>query len=485
MKMKKYLVYGIVAMVIVATSCEKKNEEGDGGDKYSPIPVEEHKANIEDEGLDMLDEMKLMENEPAMDANISLMSILQDSDPFSGNEGMKKGAVLNSIAMRPVVNSVNVEKEGISKVLKSTLVSPLEEDPTIQGVYDELVGTYEWNSSTYEWDYTEGGSAIIFKFPSEEGGSSNNASYTITYVGYTGPHPLKNDEEFGYEGDIPQNIAAILEIDGSEASKFTFDVVYNGEGYPTSVDVVFSVGTFVWSGNLTNTINEAFDASVSFTHGDVILIKATLGASGDWSEDNIEDNINTVYYADYYDEELGYYVWKEIDASEVGNYEEWEVDSWEELDIHKVITDGNASLQLMNLKIVGEIDAEGLGDKLEEIEDTYDWDTQAEEANEAEIEAFNEFVNLTLRYADNNNIIAMVEAYPVEETYTWTDWVWNDNLGDYEEVQVTETDYWMDMRFVFADESKVDFETYFTEGFDELVDEIEAWADDIEETYGK
>ena len=59
MKTKKMLAFWLLAFALVSTSCDK-NEKGDEDD-FSPIPVAQHKTNIENAGLYMLDEVKQME----------------------------------------------------------------------------------------------------------------------------------------------------------------------------------------------------------------------------------------------------------------------------------------------------------------------------------------------------------------------------------------------------------------------------------------
>jgi hypothetical protein len=96
----------------------------------------------------------------------------------------------------------------------------------------------------------------------------------------------------------------------------------------------------------------------------------------------------------------------------------------------------------------------------------------------------NEHVSLSLRYGDSNEIIALIEAYPISEEYSYEEYYYDGEWHDTPRT-ITETDYWIGMRFVFADGSKVDMETYLDEGFDDLIQELEDWADSLEETYGK
>ena len=474
MKTRNFLFYGVFALAFVFTSCE--DDPKDEGGSYSTIPVEQHKTNIEDAGFDMFDEVKAMEDEPAVQANISLAGLLDNSNPFSGSD-YKKGKLKQTIAFAPVFAVSDIEGSGVVGIAKSIAINPAEDPETIQEVFDELVGIYDWNFTTEDWDYAQTGDDIVFNFPSEQDGTVNNASYTVSYTGYTGPNPIEE-----YNGDLPQRVSAILNVDNAEVSGLVFNAAYNSEGYPTSVDVTFSLGSYVWYAMASNENNAKFDTEVSFKNGDNILLKFILDATGNWSVDNIEDNFEVTYWVGYWDEDTNRWIEEEIAESELDQYENtW---SQEEFFIHKVIKNGNASFQAMNLVVKGAMDIEGFGDKMKEIDETYDWD-QEEDMVAEEVKAINEYINLSLRYADTDDIIAIVEAYPVENEYTYYDYVYNEATGDWTEVEVTETDYWFDMRFIFADDSAVDFETYFEDVFEDLITELENWADGLEETYGK
>jgi hypothetical protein len=469
MKMKNQFLFMAVASILaVATSC---TDPKDDGPDFSNLTVEENKTNIETTGLDMLDEMKVMEDEPAMQANISMVNYMSLSDPFAGNPNtQKKVDLTKTIAFSPVFALATYRNNDMKSVLKSLQVNPAEDPETIQEAYDLLVGVYTWNSELEMWDYTQTGDVIVFLFPSTEGGTVNNASYTVSYTGYTGPNPIE-----GYDGDLPQDVSAVLKVDDTEVLSFVVNIDYNTEGYPTKIESTLTMGQWVWYAMASNTDNKAFATEFSFKHSTNVLLRFTLDAAGNWTQENID--ANTTYYVEVYNPETYEWYWQEVSKEEY--YDRTEVD------IHKVVNSGNASFQLMNLKMVGSIDVLNLVTKMEEIEDTYDWGTQEEEAVAAGVEVVNQYVSLSLRYADSDDIIALVEAYPVSEEYTYESWEYNPNTGNYDVVTITETDYWIDFRLVFADGSKSDLETYFDEGFEDLIDELEQYLDELETTYGK
>lgn len=468
MKTRKFLVYGLIAFAVVAVSC---NKDDDSKDEFSPLTVEQNKENIETDGINLLNEIKNLEDEPAIEASNSFVDFMNTSSAF------KVANISNSIAFAPIYALANFDDTGMKGILKSVQVNPGKDPETIQAVYDSLVGIYNWNPAISDWDYTQTGTTIVLNFPATETGTSNNASYTVSYVGFI---PTTNPIE-DYEGDLPQNIATSLKVDGVEISSFIADVVYESDGIPTSIETTFTLGTFVWDAMASNNNNAAFATEVSFKHSGTVILKFTLDASGDWSESNIDANYEVVYYGEWMDAD-GNWHYEEIMESEIDNYDYYWTE--DQFDIHKVIKNGNASFQAMNMKIVGGIDVENFGSAMIDIDDTYNWETQREMIIDAQAEAINKYISLSLRYADSDEIIALVEAYPawIEETYTSYDY---DDNGNYYEYEETDTYYDIDMRFVFADGSKVDAETYFSEGFDDLIDEVDAYLMELEETYGK
>ncbi len=467
--MKKLIFYLFIGTVFFAVSCTEKVPADDN--TFSAKSVEENKQSIETSGIEMINEMQDMEQEPAMQANIAMVTFMGTSDPFEGNSGLNKKVVLSrTIAFAPVFASANYSETGVEGMLKSIQANPLEGDPeTIQELYDLLVGVYSWNATTETWDYSDTGTIIKFEFPSTQDGIVNNATYTVSYTGYTGPNPIDD-----YTGDLPQNVAAELKVDETSVMSFVVDIAYNASGYPTSIESTLTLGEWVWYAMASNTNNAAFATEFSFKHANKILLRFTLDAAGNWSKENIE--ANTTYYKEVWNE-AGWY-WEEVEVSKDEPYD------YSNTDVHKVINNGNASFQAMDLKIVGSIDVLNFGNEMERIDEAYNWETQEEQAVAAQVVAINKYVSLSLRYADNNEIIALVEAFPVSEEYTYQEY-WYDNEWHETPRTVTETNYWFDMRFVFADGSKVDAETYFGEGFDDLIDEFEAYMEDLENTYTK
>ncbi len=207
------------------------------------------------------------------------------------------------------------------------------------------------------------------------------------------------------------------------------------------------MGEFVFKIEGTNTNNANLALVYSFTQGEKIIMKFELGVKGNWTPDNIDR---------------------------------------EDVLLQDVVHSGNASFQVLGIKAVGQVDATNLGKKIEEIDNKYNDIDSFEEDSLSMLEymdAINQYAKLSLRFVSNNNIIAKMEAYPVFFEDTYNDWVYNENTGTYEMVEVTEKYIDLGLQFVFGDGSKIDAEVYFDNGFDDIINEMEDYFKELENRY--
>lgn len=457
MKNVRLIVFAVVALSLSVSSCKKDTPEPEP--TFTKLTVEENKGIIEDAGIAMIDEMRDMENTSFKEVLDAFMYFADESDPFENNSAMEYAAHENELGVDVLKSVAAYDQTGMKGIMK-TLIAQSDEPETIQDAYDNMVGVYSWNKSNEQWDFSSTGNIIEFLFPSKKNGTQNNASYAIVYEGVTISNPLIEDD---YDGDYPKHIAYTLKVDGNTVSSYELNMEYNSDANPIKIENKFVMEEYEFSSTVTNSDDKKASAEFTCKHNDDILISAKLAANGDWSTDNIEDN--TKYYVSEFDENWN---WVEVEVSEDDYYE------YSEIEIHKVIENGNASFQMKNIKVTGDIDVAKLGTELKKIDEEYDWDTEEEEIVNAETELLNNCMNLTLINTDRNEIIAVCEVYVVEDTYSWYDWNGNEQI---------ETDYYSGFRFVFADGSKIDAETYFEEGFDDLLDELEDYFNDLEDSF--
>jgi hypothetical protein len=436
-------------LFFTVTSCNKDESNL----PFSKQSVEENKTVVEDAAIRAAQAFDQMKEVSVVDAAVSLGIRFDMADPLSA-QNAKKSKVAATI---DVIAGMEDGSTGINEIL-SAIASPeeLESDPeSIQDIWEMVVGTYTWNSGAEDWDYTANANAIVFLFPSIDDGTSNNATLTISnYSGVIISNPLEEE----YMGDLPVSINMSLEIDGTEAMSYTFAAAYNEDGVPSSLATDLSLETFVFSIDITNKETEA-SASYKFMHGDELVMEISGGIEGDFTQESID--ANTVTRSGTRED----WIWNDITFE----YDVVEVQyTWEEIEVEDIIQSGNFSFQLYNIAINGTGDFKALGDSLRILEsDDYYEDPMFDEksANELLASLINNNLHIYAIDKDANKKIADVEAYVVEDVD-----------GNY-------TYYWIDFRLVFGDDSQVDLETYFEDGFENFIKEINAMISDLNTEY--
>jgi hypothetical protein len=213
---------------------------------------------------------------------------------------------------------------------------------------------------------------------------------------------------------------------------------------PTKIKSEIYVDDF----KLTTTLQHSPYSSASFTNtltfkGD-ILLETYLAAEGNWSQENIDNSEEETTYTD----EWGY--------------------QWTETNTHieEIIKNANAHVILMNLMVAGDVNVKVLGDSIWAIDERRNLITDQEEA-QAIVDAINANSKLVVIYRDSNTKIAEAEAY-VAET--------DDGFGG--------VVYEPAMRFVYADGSKVDMETYVNTELDSFYSSMNDFIDKLNAEYG-
>jgi hypothetical protein len=433
MKRFNYLLLSLLALGLTFNSC--KDDTSD--EVFSPNTVEKNKTYIEDQGIAMVDVMKEMDNEPAIDASISFVNYLATGDISVSNKKAGTIDITKQNLFKPVLAIANLKNQNSKAVLKA-LKSATEDPQTLAALYDSLVGIYTWDAQLQIWDYNADATNIQFYFPSTETGTTNNASFIINYTGTTETYTI-GDAEDGYVGDLPLDLKAELKVDDKVVFTYLFSATYDSKATPTSISTSITMGEFVFSIAGTNTNNANLTLVYTFKQGSTIIMKFELGINGNWAPENIDQ---------------------------------------EEVAFQDVINSGNASFQVLGIKAVGQVDVTNLVKKIDELDKKRNDDNTFEEDSSLVVEymnTINQYVNLSLRYVDNNNIIAKLQVYPVFESDTIL-------AGDviYINWKVT-----MGYRFVFGDGSTIDADVYFEEGFDGLLNDWWDYCDELKAKYGE
>jgi hypothetical protein len=433
-------------------ACEKDKKTG--GDQTDPAfsapfsdnTTEENKDNLEKIGVDMMDEITQMEDAQAIEIIIQFINLM-DSTSEQEPEAVK---LLEPLEMVASLKTGDATPNDVLREIKSTAEDPV----SLSEEWEAIAARYTWNFDNGHFDSSGAEGALIFEFPGLEGDITNTAVLTLNNVNfYDIPDPMEAWPSEDIEPELPSSLQVDLKYKGNSVSSFNFSAAYATSGLPTSLNATLSVDEFSFV--VTMTHNPFTNASItsSFKHNNNILIEVYAAANGDWSDENIENNTVTHYDTVYiwnWDPELGWYETDEIDY----------IDEWVEVEAEEIINSANAHLIVMNLKIAGMVNIKQLADIIRATEEDNEI---TEEELDQRVAAINNHATLVVVYKDTNEKIADLEFYKVYDEYE-----------DY---------YYIDVRFIFADGSKVDAETYFEEGFDDLVDALNDFITELNEEY--
>ncbi len=249
-------------------------------DKFSDLTPEQHKAKLEENGLQLIEDMEGLKDLNAIEAIINFVDLMSDDeDVYYTKDLFNAITVLDKNAASTEIFSAMRVKEG---------------DGSIQEMYEAEIGVYTWNPTFEEWDYQETGSAIVYKFPANAEENTNNATLTIKdYKGVTVANPLDAD----YSGDLPTNLVVELKIDATVVMKYSFNAQYNNEGIPSLAKSTLELSPYVYAVEATNNSKE-ISLNYSLKKSAKVLIALGSKAGGLFDEDNLEngEEISDVFH---------------------------------------------------------------------------------------------------------------------------------------------------------------------------------------------
>lgn len=412
-------------------------------DAFSQRSSEENKKVLEDDGLDLLGDMKDLKTSTAVAASTSLVSFLDRTDAAPTN-----GRLTATSRVLTRLGSGQASARDIFAAMRTTQ----EEPESIQELFDQHTGIWSWNASKEDWDYQSGGDMIVITFPSTKRGTENNAQYYIhSYQGLTQDHPYGD-----YKGDLPTKLITELSVDGNQLSTYSFTAAYNSAGEPTQLKTSLSVNSFIFS-VLADNNTEKVGIQYSLKRENRTLLAMGSGAYGNFASDHI------------------------LSLEDQAGAHEGDV-------VNRV----DAYFQLMNVVLAGDLDVkkylDGYEDSYEEYYDeqgNYEGYGHNDTTTIRNAALLDDAFGLTVFYADGSGKIADTEVYTTTDTYTmYGDYYYDEATQEYR-FDEEEVEYQvLNVRMVFEDASKADLETYFAEGFDDLVKEFEKFAKELEEDLG-
>lgn len=284
----------------------------------------------------------------------------------------------------------------------------------------DLYRTYTWNFVTEEFDETSSNDRLEIKFPSHGGKTSNDAVLTFTYKASTVKATIEDET-----AELPASISAVLKVSSQELLKLSSSYEYKTNGTPTKVDINLVLGTFALKTKVSNTTS-SLTSELSVLKGTEVLLSLNTAANGSLNIDNADG-------AD---------------------------------DISSVVKNANATFEIMNIKLAGQVDFKALSDENNGFDNLSD-----SIRNVKQTASWNKHAQLAVINKDNNTIISKVEFIPVSDRDCY--WWWNGSA----EVQECYSYYSMNAKFVFKDGSSISEDNFDDSDFAQLIDELEKFAD--------
>lgn len=276
-------------------------------------------------------------------------------------------------------------------------------------------GEWTWNSSQNKLikisDLTN---KAIYNFPATETATTNNAVLTIIFVNSNVVAPDTDLVQY-----MPSNISVVLKVDGKIAMEAGLNASYTADATPIRVKQTLEIDKYNWTFEFLNSFEEV-SAKYAFKYGAVTLTKMELGATGTMTGD----------------------AFKNSDGPE------------------DIFTSGAVYFQVMNLACLGGIkDVSEFNTEMNAIVDTDD-----RMYADKQVLVINKHLKLYGYFVDKNQKFADVEFYVFESLDM--DVNGDGLINNYDIV------YENRPRFVLSDGSKVDIETYFKSGFEDLLKKL-------------
>lgn len=430
----RFSAFFLVGALLVACGSDddaKSSEEETGAEfptEFSDLTVEENKGKLQDNGIEFVNSVEALKNASGIETSVAFSNFFADAEKPSS---LQTGGRKSSLPIFDLVNNLSAfatQNKPVDKTLAGLRTA--EDVTSIQTEFNEAAGTYTYNRTGQTWDYSSTPTGkIVFKFPSKDNGTTNNAEYTI--YEYTGKKVTNGAVDEDYAGEYPTGLKIDLTIDGQKKVEYTFAAAYNDKGEPTALTIAVKIDTYVLAYEVSNDGSKA-SVRYSLKQGDKNLY--VLGADA-------EGNFNTT----------------SIEESHGGD---------------DVVNKGTIYFQVLNIKFSGEIDVKALMAAIKAIPNQ---DEKEEEALEAA--AYNANTTMVIFYADSKKKIAEGEVVAVTKTHTGV----NEHCEWVEEIQdmVCVEEEWTDeyttkeLQLLFADGSRISMDVFVETGFGGLTKELE------------
>lgn len=266
--MRKLLLITFVSVVACISSCKKSSKNDEKSDnpfglEYSNLTTEEHKKEIEQAGVEFVQEFNSLPDEKSI-------SVL--------NYFASLGLSLNE-EVASVSSTLTISKHASEKNVAGILAAVNNDDV---GKLSDSYGIFEWSANESAWNEIPSTEKLEFRFPSEEGKATNNAILTFSYV---------KDKDYTIDGEkveLPKSSTATLKVDGKTELTWTSSHEYKADGTPTKTSTSVTIGAFILASNTNNDGNNV-SSGFSLKKGSKQLLAANLSGESTATVTNVNN----------------------------------------------------------------------------------------------------------------------------------------------------------------------------------------------------
>lgn len=270
MKKTIFLLVGAVTMLFALNSCNPKADP-DTTLTFSTLSVEQQKAAIEKDGLDLADKITGLQQTQGF-VSLSL---------FAGTSGMFNAPALVSPFRQLSASLLQNDAKSLENFNNQMRVA--------SNAGADVWGTWNWNKSTQQFDKASTVilNTAVFNFPADNLNSTvNNAVLTIIYKESNVLIPEVDPAEL-----FPKSLSVILKVGNTEALNAQFNGTYQTDGTPTSLISTLVIGAYNWSATVADAGKDV-SANFTFKYNAQILLKYEAGAAGSFTATQIEAAMN-------------------------------------------------------------------------------------------------------------------------------------------------------------------------------------------------
>lgn len=416
MKQLKFSILLLLAAGLSLNSCKKDDK------KTTKIATSEevakYKTDIEHAGINLVNELDVLSKTEAVSVLLVFQNLPSDKPnvPFA--------AILSKN----------------TKLMASTLKQSAE---STAEMFEEETGIYTWNAKTSDWDKTVATGKIVYKFPATENGTVNNAEMAIS--------EMKTAQNTLAETDMPTSIVAYIKVDGKEVAGYSFNALYDTEGFPTSISTALVIESFKMNATLSYSKSEVVE-KFSFVNGKSNVFTWNTTLKGDFTMENIGAVMNMIASQDS-DENEGQ---MSMDGSMTAGTGTGSVDesnqSMSMSAIGNLLSTLKTNYQIFDINMSFNLNAKAFIDALDKIEKS-----NASEAikEEQEVAEFNKNMTGILEF-ENGTRIATAEMTMLDDD--------------------------LSMDLIFADNSRVAMDVYMENSMKDFSETMEKFLENLQQS---